>query len=179
MPEIDGIELARRIRHLQEDVLFIFISNKEELVFQTFEVQPFRFIRKNHFQEELESLIHAIHHHFKKIDSPSVHLTIDSSHRLYSFNPLELVYIEVIGKYCDFVFRDHKHTIRYKLSDAEKLLKNHGFIQIHRSYLVNCRYIFSIGNHSIALDSGEELSLSRNRVDQVKDFFFHFAKEEY
>ena len=50
MPEMDGIEVCRQIRKLAPDTLTVFISGKDELVFQTFEVQPFRFIRKSQFE---------------------------------------------------------------------------------------------------------------------------------
>ena len=56
MPGLNGIELCRRLRADGSRALVVFISGKEELVFQTFEVQPFRFVRKNHFQEELPQL---------------------------------------------------------------------------------------------------------------------------
>ncbi len=47
MPGMDGISVCRRIKEIAPDALVVFISNKESLVFQTFEVQPFRFIRKS------------------------------------------------------------------------------------------------------------------------------------
>lgn len=64
MPGTDGIEVCRQIHTgipatsntpdapAAPDALVVFISNKEELVFQSFEVQPFRFMRKSHFVEE-------------------------------------------------------------------------------------------------------------------------------
>ncbi len=45
MPSLNGIELCRKIRLRYPAALVLFVSNKEELVFQTFAVQPFRFLR--------------------------------------------------------------------------------------------------------------------------------------
>ena len=47
MPDMDGFEICRKIRTWESDTLVVFISSNEELVFQSFEVQPFNFLRKN------------------------------------------------------------------------------------------------------------------------------------
>lgn len=53
MPKIDGITLAKNIRERGSRIDIIYISNKEELVFKTFDVQPFSFTRKSRFFEEI------------------------------------------------------------------------------------------------------------------------------
>ena len=57
MPGIDGISVCRKIREVAPQTIVVFVSNKEELVFQTFEVQPFRFIRKSELKEVVTSLV--------------------------------------------------------------------------------------------------------------------------
>lgn len=46
-------------------VLLVFVSGRDQYVFKSFEVQPFRFIRKQEFLEQLPDLVgdllHAIH----------------------------------------------------------------------------------------------------------------------
>ena len=146
MPGMNGIEVCRRIRSLDEDSLVIFISNKEEMVFQTFEVQPFRFIRKNHFIEELPALIDGIQKALARRKGIMLTLEEEHSNTVYSININDILYIEVVGKYCEITTTEQTLTIRYKLSDLAEQLADYGFLQPHRSYLVNCRSIFSIEN---------------------------------
>ena len=67
MPGPDGIEVCRRLRRKNENTLVIFISNKEELVFQSFEVRPFRFIRKSEFESQLPALAAAVEVELRKM----------------------------------------------------------------------------------------------------------------
>ena len=179
MPEINGIEVCRRIRRIHnfpDTTLVIFISNKEELVFQTFEVQPFRFIRKSHFHEELPSLAAAICRELNR--KKGVTLTIEEQHSnmVYSVNINDILYVEVIGKYCHIITPAKELKIRYQLSALSDMLAGYGFLQPHRSYLVNCRYIFSIEKNEILLDDQTAIPVSRNRVRQVKQEFLEFTR---
>lgn len=53
MSGLSGFEICRRVREIKPDMLVVFISGREELVFQSFEVQPFRFIRKGSFSSSV------------------------------------------------------------------------------------------------------------------------------
>lgn len=60
MPNLNGIELGKQLRKIADNVLIVFVSSHEELVFESFQVTPFRFIRKGHFYQDLEECIPAI-----------------------------------------------------------------------------------------------------------------------
>ncbi|MBQ3975725.1 MAG: LytTR family transcriptional regulator, partial [Lachnospiraceae bacterium] len=65
--------------------------------------------------------------------------------------------------------------IRCRLTDIELKLPSENFIKIHRSYIVNASYIYLIGRSSVSLTTGEDLPLSRNRVQEVRRAFLLFA----
>ena len=71
-----------------------------------------------------------------------------------------------------------KHVFRYKLADFEEILADRGFLQPHRSYLVNYRYIFSIQKDHLLLDNHEKIPLSRKRVDMIKQQFLILSQGE-
>ncbi|MDQ9758629.1 LytTR family DNA-binding domain-containing protein, partial [Acinetobacter baumannii] len=55
--------------------------------------------------------------------------------------------------------------------DMEKMLEEHHFIRIHKSFLVNLRAIYAIKYNKVILDDGQELPLSRSKVAEVKKRF--------
>ena len=174
MPGIDGIQVCRHIRAQAPDSLVIFISNKEELVFQTFEVQPFRFIRKSEYQKLLPALVDAISQKLEEQTKHLIFITEPGSGDIFSFDIRNIFYVEAQRKNCLIVTTVGNSIVQCKISDMEEYLVPHGFIKIHRSYLVNCRHIFYIGKSTLQLTSGQELPISRGKVDKVKEGFRRF-----
>jgi DNA-binding LytR/AlgR family response regulator len=47
MPGISGLDVAKKLRDKNDDVIIIFVSSHEKYVFDSIEYRPFRYIRKN------------------------------------------------------------------------------------------------------------------------------------
>lgn len=174
MPGISGIELCKKMQELGNDSLVIFISNKDELVFQTFTVKPFRFVRKSHFKAELPILIEDIKRELINKSEDSIIIQEKHSERIYRFRLQDVVYIEALSKDCCVVTKHHKTMITARISDLEKQLNPHGFVRCHRSYLVNCRNIFSICKNEVHLENGQCIPVSRSKAECVRQKFFSY-----
>ena len=61
--------------------------------------------------------------------------------------------------------------IRYKISDMERLLESYQFLRIHKSYLVNYRYIYTLQGKTVTLENGTTLPVSRYRLSEVQTKF--------
>lgn len=175
MPGMDGINICRQIREIAPDALVIFISNKEELVFQTFEVQPFRFIRKSEYAKQLPALVNAIVDRLSTLNTYMMRILEPSSGDLFSFDVNKILYVEAQRKDCLIVTTTGELTIRCKLMDIAIKLADFGFLKPHRSYLVNCQYIFYIGKTSLQLTNKEEIPISRGKVGEIKQAFLSYT----
>ena len=64
MRGMDGIETARRLRGNGYDGFLIFITVLKEMVFQSFEVQPFDYlvkpVQEEHFEKTMERLVRSM-----------------------------------------------------------------------------------------------------------------------
>ena len=59
MPELNGIELGRAIKEKNPKIEIIFVSNRYEKVFDTFDIHPFGFVRKNNFSADIGKTLKA------------------------------------------------------------------------------------------------------------------------
>lgn len=175
MPGINGIDLSKRIRFFLPDSLIVFISNKEELVFQTFEVRPFRFIRKNHFKEEFPAMLRDIKRELSLEKGPVISIK-EPGEKIISLQLDDIMYIEAMRKECIIHRKTDSIQCKYKFSDFMELLKPYSFAQTHRSYIVNCKYIFRINSDNLLLDNEEVIPLGRTHRDAVKTGFMNYAK---
>ncbi len=176
MPETNGIDICREFRRNGGNSLVVFISNKEELVFQSFDVQPFRFVRKRRFKEEIYNLCTALMSELEKRIDMSIRIEDIVDGTVVSVAINSLVYVEARGKKCMLKSQDKTIEVRIQFQQLLKKLNSFSFIQIHRSYLVNPRYIYRINKESVMLDGGEELPISRRRREQIKEEYFRWSR---
>ncbi|MDF2586305.1 MAG: Response regulator of the LytR/AlgR family [Anaerocolumna sp.] len=165
MPQVTGIELAAEIRAVNNFVYIIFITNREDLVFQSIHFRPFRFIRKKYLYEELSEAILAL---TKKIKAENIYYKINFQNTTIEIKITEILYIESFRHDIYLNSKDTTYRIRSNLSKMEKELEPLGFIRVHSGYLVNYRYIFSIEKTKVILSNQDSIPLSRYRFEAVK-----------
>ena len=64
MPELNGIEVAEQIRKQNSNIVLVFVTNMEHLVFESFKYAPYRFIRKSKLRQEIPELLESLRSKF-------------------------------------------------------------------------------------------------------------------
>lgn len=181
MPKVNGLTLASTIRELDETAVIMFISAKEEYVFDAIKVQPFRFIRKSHFQSDLSEALQEYLRQNQTEKEDTV-ITIEVQNEIYRFSVHDILYIQAKDNYLDIITPKKNTLIRYKISDMETLLEPYLFLRIHKSYLVNYRYIYALQGKTVTLENGIQLPISRYRLLEVqakfKEYIYDTVKSD-
>ena len=107
MPDINGMELARQLRDMDDDLLIIFTTSYPEYMHESFEVQPFQFITKPVDYTAIYKLFNNI---IKKLYRNSKSIVIIDTDGEKNFVPLsDLLYISSM--------KENKLHLRYQLTD--------------------------------------------------------------
>lgn len=165
MPSISGMDIANRLIKEKPFINIIFLTNREELVFQTLKYRPLRFIRKNHMKEELKEAIEAA---VKKIFAERCVICFQKDKTRLNISIEDIIYIESDKHYVEIHMSDKVHRVRGKISDWEMKLKDMGFIRIQVGYLINIRYISRLTLKEVELDNKEKFVVSRNYIELVQ-----------
>lgn len=174
MPDITGIDIAKKIRSYSESTTIIFVTNKDEMVYEAIKFVPFRFIRKTNFEAEIHEAIESF---LEKNTRKKEVLMFSTENGKKNLPVSNIIFIEVDS---------HKLTVHTKsgwleangtLKDIELQGRDYGFIRIHQSYLVNFRFITVINHKGVKLDSGELLPLGRGKYENVKMELMRFSRE--
>lgn len=175
--EKSGIEIAYKIRENKKDAFIVFVTGIPNYALEGYKVDAFRYIMKDTLKVSIAECINAI------IIKMEIQL-----------NKMELLFIE--GKkevYTDKIFyiESQRHKLKFyilesriaeyniydKLDNSERKLKRYGFLRIHKSYLVNVKYIEKISNYKAILTFGIELSIPKSRYQSVKEAFALYKGE--
>lgn len=165
MPDLDGMELANRIRESNEYVKIIFVTNKDNLVYDTFKYMPFRFIRKTCLEDELPEAAVALRDAIAQSNATIIFNT-KSGERCVQV--CDIIYAEVKNHTITVFLIEDKLTVSKSMDELECELRKFGFIRTHKSFLVNHRHVKTISQNNILTDTNQSVPLSRNRADEVK-----------
>ena len=95
---------------------------------------------------------------FKK--EPGNYLNVKADRKTYKIDITKIQYIESLKDYVKIVCTDQSIVSHDSLSNLEAYLSEHGFIRIHRSFLVAIGKIKSFDAESVFLENNE-LPISR------------------
>ena len=80
MPELDGIEVGKRLRSKNETVEIVYVSECENRVFESFSVFPLGFVRKSNFLNDIADIVRLyIRKYAKKQKADQLKFTTRSS----------------------------------------------------------------------------------------------------
>lgn len=171
MPGMSGLEVKEQFQRIHKNVIIIFVTNYQNYVFDAFGLNVIGFLSKPvdrvRFVKMLEKAIFHIQIH--------VRIRLEEGKYLYSSN-ITHFYAKRVYTYACQSAEDKGALIRKSLNEWEKLLGQHGFIRIHRSYLVNMQYIEKVKGYKVFIQ-GRSFPLSREKKKMVIETYEKFCRE--
>lgn len=174
MPGLNGMEIAEKIRKNNWRVKIVFVSNQNDLAYKGYLFNAFRFVRKSNLDQELCEAVKSLKEAFS---SQGDYLIFKTATGEAIRAAKDIKYFEVNGHSIDVVCNDGIIHTYGMLREYEEQMRDKGFIRIHKSYLVNFRYIHLVKKNAVFLICGKELPLSRNRASDAKIKLMRFSND--
>ena len=173
MPDMNGIELSEKLALKVGSnplPLIVFITSKENLVFEAIKVHPFGFIRKRLLAEELKECIDDIEYKISRImeyrDGVKVSIKGPRKKRVISLD--EIMYAEKVEHYIKYTLRYETISERLTMRECAKKLEQHGFMRIHAGFIVNPKYITLIEPNYVQMENGTKINISRKYKSDIQ-----------
>ncbi|MDD2382620.1 MAG: LytTR family DNA-binding domain-containing protein [Sulfurospirillaceae bacterium] len=138
MPQISGIELAKKILLKQPDAFIIFQTAYEEFALKAYQIGAIDYLLKPFDKETLERSINRALAYRKENNITFLSKNGDET---YLINQKDIFYIEANLSEVIIKTKEHFSYIDEKISQMETLLDSELFFRIHRSYIVNINKI--------------------------------------
>lgn len=166
MKNINGIELAKRIRKDNNRAEIIFITSHFEFVGEGYEVDALHYLIKPISAEKLTQVLTKAAEKIS-VEPPSVVISCEGeSVKLYE---ADIRYVESFLHYIVIHTKDKEYKIKENISVFENRVSD-DFYRIHRSYLVSLKHITRISRTSVNIGN-TELPLSRGKYDDINRAF--------
>lgn len=178
MPDMSGIALAEKLLKKNFTITIMFLSQREDLVFECLSVHPFAFIRKGNFIEDLRKAISLYVETAYERDDEQTTLTIKKKTGIVTVPIGDILYIEGKRNYQEFYFKSgDKIQARVLMRELESLLLDKGFIRIQKGFLVNVLYIRRLNKKAVLMTNGDELPISPKKKDEIMQRFLEVTQD--
>ena len=178
MPEMNGLNVADELTSISKYGQIIFLSQREDLVFECLKFHPFGFIRKSKLIDDFSLMMNQFFQTVANNESNETKIDFFDKTRTYSFKIRDIVYIEGDRNYQKIVLKDKSfQNIRVPLATLEEKLREYGFLRIHKGYLLNYLYIRSIENEEVYLTTGISLPMAKKRKEEIMKQYLAISRK--
>lgn len=163
LPDLDGMEAARRLRERDEEVTIIFVTNMAHYAIKGYEVHAFDFIVKPVAYEDFAIKLTGALECVDRKRGRTV--WISNKEGRIALRSSRITYVEVSGHMLVWHTTDGEYRASGSLGEAEEALRGEPFAYCNRCYYVNLRYVSAVRQYDVWVD-GERLQISRLKRTQ-------------
>jgi two-component system, LytTR family, response regulator len=183
MPELSGIELLDRLQQREPPLpSIVFVTAHDQHAITAFEKHAVDYVLKPFAEERIEAALDAAFlrtageratkliellpqlQGFSQQRSPRV--AIKTKGRILFIDPGDVAVVQAEGNYVLLQGDIGSYLLRESISALAEKLRPYGFIRIHRSVLVNSRFVQEIrpwltGEYGLRIKGGKEYAVTR------------------
>ncbi len=165
IPDRTGMEIAYWLNSLDHKPLLVFVTNHDELVYESFQYHPFGFIRKKYFDAEIKKILEDCR---KELNFQKKHFCFRMNGQETALLLSEILYLEADGNYIRLCGASGQYHFRSTILAAEKQLGADGFIRIHKGFLVNRSAVRMVGSQELEMVNHDKLPLGEKYADTAR-----------
>lgn len=169
MGAMSGVELAKELRAMNAGLQIVFVTGYMEYISQGYDVEALHYLIKPVTEERMEAVLDRAMARLRTREN-ALFLSVGGSRVRLPLH--EIRYLEVLKNYVT-VHADREYSVKRTLNELEQNLDD-GFYRIHRSMIVNLRFVKKVARFQVTLKDGRELPLSRKAYEGLNQALIRY-----
>lgn len=174
MQDIDGIEVAKKIRSYDKNAIIIFLTSSQEWMQDAFDVQAFNYLLKPIDKKKLEEIFKKILGYF--LDRKVLYYFKEGK-KLHSIPYKNIYYFESDKRKIKIATDKEEHYYYDTISNIQGIVGEELFTRTHVAYFVNMDYIRNFDGKDVALENGINIPVSKKYVESFNINFMKYLKK--
>jgi two-component system, LytTR family, response regulator len=183
MPGMDGFDVIGALANEKEGAAprVIFTTAYDQYAVRAFEVNAVDYLLKPFTPERLRTAVQRVREQFQARQQESVpangvaraanfytnRIVFKSRGRILFLPVSDIRWIGAEGNYVRLSTATETHLLRETMAHLEERLDPRGFVRVHRSFMVNLKYVKEVrreagGDSVVIMDSGNKVALGRS-----------------
>ncbi len=175
MQNINGIDTAKILRKYGYNGIIIFLTSSKEFALESFEVDPLNYILKNDNYDRFDNIFLKAAMQVYKNTNKNIVISCKPKNKIINLDTI--VYMETLNK------KVILHKISGESEEVNSIFRNiyekvkdNGFVQCHKSYIVNIKYIQRFNKLECILQNNIRVPIGRK---YSKDFKRMIMENEF
>ncbi len=174
--DINGIDLAKRLREIDDFAQICFISSSGDFYREAYDIQDINYLLKPVTKEDFEKLISRIETRRENTREKSLNYRHGGNIRSVPYN--NILFISSSGHNVSITCKDGTvHSAVAKLDDIELQLDSNQFFRCHQSFIINLYKVDTVSGSDVCL-AGKIVPVSRKYTEPLKRRYREILFEE-
>jgi DNA-binding LytR/AlgR family response regulator len=182
MPGLDGLELARVLRRFEHPPAIVFVTAFDDHAVDAFELAVLDYLVKPVSRQRLDEALDRVGRavggaepvaggEAPDDDVVPVDAPRGGGKRLLPRS--SIVVLQAYGDYVRVSADEGRYLMRARLGDLDDRWSRHGFLRVHRGFLVNLRRAVEVrprlnGTAVLVMSDGSEVPIARRQVGELR-----------
>ncbi|MDD3339028.1 MAG: LytTR family DNA-binding domain-containing protein [Lachnospiraceae bacterium] len=173
MPGINGIDTARKIREIDQNVIIMYVTNIAQYAIMGYEVEAIDYILKpigyDEFSMKFQKVIRKVQ---QKADQ---YMLFEFREGLKRLKISDFYYIEVQNHNLHYHCQSGEYHMRGSMNTQENELRGYHFSRIHKSYLVNLAHVKKMTSDTVEIDD-EKIPVGRAYKERLMQDYMNYLR---
>lgn len=174
MPEVTGIDLARKIRELGMTCQIIFITSSNGFASEAFEVGTLSYLQKPVIYDKFRKVMDMAVRKFDRLRFIEIFMNRETC-RIYLS---DIIYMETLNRKLIIHAVAEEYTTYMTLSKIMEVLPENEFLQISRFEIIALKNVESLDSKKVIMKGGTELPLSSRYVESALKKYEEYISRE-
>lgn len=177
MKEINGMELAKRIRKADKNIHIIFITGDRDYALEGYKVGAVRYLLKPYREEDLIEALECVDEKVQK-EKKEEYYCLNYMGEFVRIKLSDIFSVEVQGHYLSIKTGEKEYSYKESMKNIRTGLPEDRFIPASRSALVNLQKVERITRKECILSNGSVISVSRSCYDPLNMAFVKYYRHK-
>lgn len=171
MDPYNGIEVAKHLKEKNEYIIIFFITSYDKYLDDAMDIDAFRYIKK---PLDIKRLKIGIEKALMQIDNSQISFFIKNGQESINIWSSSIVCIEIVGHSTKIVMTNNIYYSDNNISFWNKKLIASFFYRVHKSFIINMKFITNYKRDSVILCNTIEVPIAYRKQAEFRSYFLNY-----
>ena len=171
MPEINGLEIAHRLKQRNSKVVIFFVTAYNKYQDDAMDLQIFRFFEKPF---DVKRLYSSLDKAMEYIDGSYVDIFVQNNTEHIRILIDDIIYIKRDNRKNYLFTKENTYVIRESIMEWNNKLPTTFFYLVHKSFLVNLHYVTKYNYSELFLNQTIRVPIASRKQAEFHKFWFDY-----